>query len=79
MALGQDNIEFSCRPESDRYAPVRRTALSFNKLNPGGQLQRFVIHTHYISFPQSEVEIFTSYWSTSDDSNNDHKAPSRGL
>src|SRR5271157_6085133 len=32
--LAPSNIEFSCRPESDRYAPVQRTALSFNKLNP---------------------------------------------
>src|SRR5208283_1464937 len=42
-SLGGDNIEFSCRPESDRYAPVRRTAFALNRPHPGGQLQRFVI------------------------------------
>ena len=36
------NIEFSCRPESDRYAPVRRTALFLNMPRTGGQLQRSV-------------------------------------
>ena len=36
------NIEFSCRPESDRYAPVGRTAFPSTKLHLGGQLQRFV-------------------------------------
>src|SRR5208337_2594650 len=35
------NIEFSCRPESGRYAAVRWTAFSLNRLHPGGQLQRF--------------------------------------
>src|SRR5208337_3019533 len=42
------NIEFSCRPESNRYAPVRQTALTLNRLHPGGQLQRFVIHTRLL-------------------------------
>src|SRR5208337_3000495 len=39
---GGDNIEFSCRPDSDRYTPVRRAAFPLNRLHPGGQLQRFV-------------------------------------
>src|SRR5208337_4229365 len=42
-ALGQDNIEFSCRPESDDHSTVRRTAFHLNALHPGGQLQRFVM------------------------------------
>src|SRR5208337_1224992 len=39
------NIEFSCRPESTRYATVRLTAFVLNRLHPGGQLQRFVMNT----------------------------------
>ena len=46
-SLEKPNIEFSCRPESDRYAPVRRTAFSINRLHPGGQLQRFVRRKTY--------------------------------
>ena len=41
--LRRQNIEFSCRPESDRYAPVRRTASLLNAPHPGGPLQRFVM------------------------------------
>ena len=39
------NIEFSCRPESTRYATVRLTAFVLNRLHPSGQLQRFVMNT----------------------------------
>ena len=40
--IDEHNIEFSCRPESDRYAPVRPTTFLLNGLHPGGQLQRSV-------------------------------------
>ena len=40
--LKAHNIEFSCRPESFRYAPVLRTAFFLNRPHLGGQLQRFV-------------------------------------
>ena len=43
--LVEHNIEFSCRPKSDRYAPVLRTASPRHRPNPDGQLQRFVIST----------------------------------
>src|SRR5208337_5371522 len=41
MNLVAPNIEFSCRPDSDRYALFPQTASSLNKPHPGGQLQRF--------------------------------------
>jgi hypothetical protein len=40
--LIEHNIEFSCRSESDRYAPVQRTAFYLNRRHSGGQLQRLV-------------------------------------
>src|SRR5208337_3734320 len=43
LSLEVHNIEFSCRPESDRYAPVRQTAFFLSRPHPGGQLQRFVM------------------------------------
>jgi len=43
--LGEQNIEFSCRPESTDHAPVQRAASFLAGLHPGGQLQRFVIST----------------------------------
>jgi hypothetical protein len=36
------DIEFSCRTESNRHPPVRRTSFLLNGLHPSGQLQRFV-------------------------------------
>jgi len=45
------NIEFSCRPESYSYAPVRRTAFTLNRQHPGGQLQRFVMFSPVSELP----------------------------
>src|SRR5208283_3783842 len=45
VVFNQHNIEFSCRPESARYATVRWTAFTVDRPHPGGQLQRFVMTT----------------------------------
>jgi hypothetical protein len=45
QSLEQPNIEFTCRPESVGQVAVRRTAFLLKRLHPGGQVQRFVIHT----------------------------------
>src|SRR5271157_5858584 len=42
LIFGGSNIEFSCRPESYRYAPVPRNAFLLSTPRSGGQLQRFV-------------------------------------
>jgi hypothetical protein len=53
------NIEFSCRPGSDRYAPVRRAAFFRSRPRPGGQLQRFVIHTPTANIAIGQVTLIS--------------------
>ena len=61
LAFGRCNIEFSCRPDSNRYAPVRPAACPLNTLHPGGQLQRFVRKSYSLSLLSGFLEgIFLS-------------------